>query len=229
MFDKIKGERLRFLRYIFCALLFVTAAVADTININWINGDETYAQTTCKIGGDIILPSPPTRRGYSFGGWITAKYNQLVDITKKPTQTIYGVTFTQNGDGTVSLSGTATEDFWADYILFIGAEIITGHVYYISGCPKGGGSKTYYWHTQSCGWGDEYGNGVIAQGKCSSEHIAFNICKGVNVDGLILSAQMFDLTEMFGAGNEPTTVELAKEMIAIVYGQKLDYYPYKTN
>ena len=86
MFDKIKGERLRFLRYIFCALLFVTAAVADTININWINGGETYAQTTCEIGGDIILPPPPTKRGHTFIGWINKRYIPVLpnNINKYP-------------------------------------------------------------------------------------------------------------------------------------------------
>lgn len=87
MFDKTKGERLRFLRYIFCALLFVTAAVADTININWINGGETYAQTTCEIGGDIILPEPPTKRGYTFKGW-GIEYTQLEYIESTGTQYI---------------------------------------------------------------------------------------------------------------------------------------------
>ncbi len=94
LFDKIKGERLRFLRYIFCALLFVTASVADTININWMDGNTTYAQTTCEIGGDIILPSPPTKRGYTFKGWV-AGYTRLEYIESTGTQYIdTGVAYT---------------------------------------------------------------------------------------------------------------------------------------
>ena len=87
MFFFIKGERLRFLRYIFCALLFVTAAVADTINIKWMDGNTTYAQTTCEIGGDIILPEPPTKRGYTFKGW-GIEYTRLEYIESTGTQYI---------------------------------------------------------------------------------------------------------------------------------------------
>lgn len=57
-------------------MLFVTAAVADTININWMDGNTTYAQTTCEIGGDIILPTTPTKRGYTFKGWLV-EYTRL--------------------------------------------------------------------------------------------------------------------------------------------------------
>ncbi|MBQ0013361.1 MAG: InlB B-repeat-containing protein [Proteobacteria bacterium] len=72
---------MRFLRYIFCALLFVTTSVAETININWINDGETYAQTTCEIGGDLILPSPPTKRGYTFKGWISYTRSEYIEST----------------------------------------------------------------------------------------------------------------------------------------------------
>ena len=38
--------------------------------MDWLNEDGTnYTQTTCEAGGDIILPTAPTKRGYTFMGW----------------------------------------------------------------------------------------------------------------------------------------------------------------
>ena len=42
---------------------------ANTININWYNGDTRVAQTTCTYDGQISLPTEPTKPGYTFSGW----------------------------------------------------------------------------------------------------------------------------------------------------------------
>ncbi|MBO7509428.1 MAG: InlB B-repeat-containing protein [Alphaproteobacteria bacterium] len=56
-------------------LLFVVLPIrigaADTVNINWMVGDSVYDTTTCTVGGDIILPTAPTKRGHTFLGWAT--------------------------------------------------------------------------------------------------------------------------------------------------------------
>lgn len=55
-----------------------------------------------------------------------------------------GITFTNNGDGTVTVSGTAS----ANVGLSIGGNITTGSLknkpFVLTGCPKGGSSNTYY-------------------------------------------------------------------------------------
>lgn len=51
------------------SLMFTTASYADTETINWYVDGNTYTQTTCQTGGDVILPTPPTKRGYVFKGW----------------------------------------------------------------------------------------------------------------------------------------------------------------
>ena len=40
-----------------------------TFNQYWYVGDDSYATTSCTTGGDIILPTPPTKYGYDFVGW----------------------------------------------------------------------------------------------------------------------------------------------------------------
>ena len=42
---------------------------ANTININWYNGDTRVAQNTCTYDGQITLPQQPTKVGYTFTGW----------------------------------------------------------------------------------------------------------------------------------------------------------------
>ena len=53
------------------ALLFHRGALAETFNMNWYVDNNTYAQTTCESGGDIILPGTPTKHGYDFTGWVS--------------------------------------------------------------------------------------------------------------------------------------------------------------
>ena len=59
---------MRFILILLCAL-FVYDAHAESINIDWIVDNETYTTTTCNIGDDLILPTAPTKYGYTFQGW----------------------------------------------------------------------------------------------------------------------------------------------------------------
>lgn len=75
---------------ILLATLFIgiVAAHADTANITWLNEDHTtYDTSTCTVGGDIILPTTPTKRGYTFRGWIP-DYTELEYIASTGTQYI---------------------------------------------------------------------------------------------------------------------------------------------
>ena len=42
---------------------------ANTININWYNGDTKITSNTCTYDGTITLPTEPTKPGYTFAGW----------------------------------------------------------------------------------------------------------------------------------------------------------------
>ena len=60
--------------FIFILLsVFAFNAYSETINVNWLNEDNTtYSTSTCTIGGDLNIPETPTKRGYTFVGWIPA-------------------------------------------------------------------------------------------------------------------------------------------------------------
>lgn len=60
------------------------------------------------------------------------------------TQTINGITFTDNGDGTITVDGTATSNVLYPISTTSASTIYaTNGKYYLSGCPSGGGGSTY--------------------------------------------------------------------------------------
>ena len=56
-------------------------ASATTQTVNWYTDDNTHNTTTCTIGGDVTLPTAPTKRGYTFNGWKFAYDFSTLDAT----------------------------------------------------------------------------------------------------------------------------------------------------
>lgn len=138
------------------------------------------------------------------------------------TQTINGVTFTNNGDGTITVNGTATKSS------SIGTEIknwtpIIGHKILVSGCPEGGGANTFSLGAFNQRGAIDYGNGAIGSVITTGKWFGIIFNSGVTFDNLIFKPQLFDLTEMYGAGNEPTTVEQFRQDFP---EELYDYSPY---
>ncbi len=67
--------------FLILGLLFTHVSMADTLNIDWLVDGQTYTQTSCTVGGDIILPTAPTKRGYTFLGWGTYKPIEYIEFT----------------------------------------------------------------------------------------------------------------------------------------------------
>jgi hypothetical protein len=152
----------------------------------------------------------------SFGGRSLA-WNQLVPTTHASSVRL-GVTFTNNGDGSWTVNGTATDNAWGE--IATGLTVIAGHKYLLFGCPSGGSTSTYALKYDSLGWYD-FGNGVIATASSdSSSTVFFRVFPGVTVTNEVVYPQLIDLTLMFGAGNEPSTVEEFKAIFPD------DYYAY---
>ena len=57
-------------------LAFFDTTNADTIDIQWGSDNQTYTTTTCTVGGDVLLPNAPTKRGYIFKGWQKDIFNR---------------------------------------------------------------------------------------------------------------------------------------------------------
>ena len=119
---------------------------------------------------------------------------QLLDKSKFPaTRTINGVTFTNNGDGSFTIDGTASaesiftiQNIGANRAPYVHLNLAnSSHLMEI----KDGVLVEYSSYTPGNGW------------------CYFYIPKGGVIKNLVAKPQLFDLTEMYGAGNEPTTVE----------------------
>ncbi len=65
-----------------CGVFICVAAIAETITIKWENGDTTYSQSTCTVGGSLNVPSTtPTKYGYDFVGWRAKAARELEYLT----------------------------------------------------------------------------------------------------------------------------------------------------
>jgi len=92
--EKEKEREMKRLLTLIC-VLFITPAFSTSSNITWLNeNNTTYATTTCTVGEDITLPTTPTKRGYTFTGWLTlipieyieSTGTQYIDTGFKPNQ-----------------------------------------------------------------------------------------------------------------------------------------------
>ena len=61
---------------------------AETFNQYWYVENNTLIQTTCETGGDIILPTAPTKYGYDFIGWEKLPYIRIEYLESTGTQWI---------------------------------------------------------------------------------------------------------------------------------------------
>lgn len=144
----------------------------------------------------------------------------LLDKSKFPTtQTIKGITYTNNGDGTITANGTAESGsgFRLDTFYIEGNK-----TYLMRGCPKEGAANKYFMFDGYGNTGSDLGSGVIKtvsgsdSVKCSP---ILYIVTGNTVSNLVFIPELFDLTSIYGEGNEPTTVEQ-------FYLDYPDYEPY---
>ena len=195
------------------------------------------------------MPISYKHKIYTTNGWLTSykrklymgrsiEWNQLFDKSKYPaTTTTNGVTFTNNGDGTIIVNGTC--ELSAGYVgLYLyghprpeeGEKI--GHKYGVFGCPSGGSNSTYRINASirnsdgsySGGFSDTGGGNISKSAIIEGQYILCEIAiyAGYTANSLIFKPQLFDLTQMFGAGNEPTT----PEEFWFYFDHKL--YPYNT-
>ena len=158
----------------------------------------------------------------NLGGY-GVKMNQLVKTSELRGGTESGITFTNNNDGTVSVSGTATA------AVFYGVNVgttpqISGHKYY---CTVGNKISvntspgiTRWWTADISTSQAIYTNSTIYTAANSTTVFSFGIgvSNGIVCSGTLIP-QVIDLTLMFGAGNEPTLEECEQ-----IFTE--DYYEY---
>lgn len=139
---------------------------------------------------------------------------QLYDKTYLATQTVNGVTFTNNGDGSVTVNGTASNTATAEgeflrvnpgdiILMFSGYDIAglkTAYVY----CSQWDENKKWI---ADLGYPSLLGRISTCVKNCRYIRYTYRVDTGNTATNAVIKLQMFNLTEMYGAGNEPTTVE----------------------
>lgn len=147
-------------------------------------------------------------------------WNQLV----KPVPAVVtgaGVKATFSDDGIITLNGTATTTGSAVSVQPVKNQ--KGHKYLMIANPLSGvyGKDQLQFNSQSYGQ-DSTGHGTIITNESSNEkwYYTLYVYEGVTYDNVKLQPQIFDLTAMFGSGNEPSTVEEFEKMFPN------DYYQY---
>lgn len=105
----------------------------------------------------------------------------LINCTGKTT-TVNGITMTNNGDGTYTVNGTATDDFDVAVVPYTTKQ----NIYYtLSGCPSGGSETTYYLDPR--GYSYDTGSGITIRNPNQdfSNYIRIVIKNGVTVNNLL--------------------------------------------
>lgn len=144
---------------------------------------------------------------------------QLLDKSKYPaTQTLNGVTYTNNGDGAFTISGSATD---TNYYRIGTVTLIVTHLYYMGHTSYTGRYCKMEIHN-GVRQINSYGNGIIFTcEQTTKSSVYIDIYDGEELN-IVYKPQLYDLTEMYGAGNEPSTIE---EFKAKFPNELYDYSP----
>jgi hypothetical protein len=177
---------------------------------------ETYSDTAYQKA----VPTGAKLMSVKNIGGRSIVWNQLVQPTSNEI-TGAGVKATFSDDGIITLNGTATTTGNAVSVQPVKNQ--KGHKYLLRANPLSGvyGVKQLLFSSQGYG-DDQTGRGVIITNGSSNAkwYYTLYLYNGVTYDNVKLQPQIFDLTAMFGSGNEPASVEKFEKMFPA------DYYPY---
>ena len=152
-------------------------------------------------------------------GWLTSykrklymgrniEWNQMLDKSKFAFTGTYsknGIDFVNNGDGTYTVTGTASQTTTA-FIQKFTTPMQAGHIYYICGVPESVGSANdMRFGTYSDSAGVFFAYNTIVTASSTFNNVRIVVAAGHTVNNILVKPQLFDLTQMFGAGNEPAT------------------------
>lgn len=179
--------------------------------------ENTSTPTTSPFKGDIRYPqglltdqeftyrqSPTEEDGLAKITDIkgnTLVWNQLVPIPTRATTTTSGITFTNNNDGSVTASGTASATAIWNHANANAINIVSGHKYLLKGCPSGGGNSTYQLSLRASNGstiiGNDIGNGILLTVSSNYTNCALylRVVSGATINGTFKPC-LFDLTQM---------------------------------
>lgn len=185
---------------------------------------------------DDLYPYNPTNRVTTYKELIkVSDVCQLLDKSTFYTFSRGGTTATYNNDGTFTVSGTATADDWKNFPVF---QLLPGggeHVYLFDVGAMSNSSTTYcniYFYDErtdravfliQAGGTETAKIGIVNTPQAYQARFNITTLTGATPNNIVYKPQLFDLTEMFGSGNEPKTVAEFKAKFPD------ELYPYSPN
>lgn len=168
----------------------------------------------------VDVPSGAKYVGIDMVGGKSVVFEQRIKPEHiEASKEVNGITFTNNGDGTITVSGTAT----ANASFIVGNDVLTGSLknkpFVLTGCPNGGSNDTYYigvgYTGQTFKW-DKGAGYYTADGYNYGYVLAIHILSGTVIDTPItFKPNLFIINT-----SEFPSLDTFKKMFL------LDYYPY---
>ncbi|MBO5001479.1 MAG: hypothetical protein J6C66_02125, partial [Prevotella sp.] len=142
-------------------------------------------------------------------------WNQLAQV--KGSQTESGVIIESDGTGSYTVGTEVDTPTTADIFFPITDTIVSGRKVLFFGAPSGASASTYCLKAQTAGTAD-VGSGAIVASTSTDEVIGLFIAAGTTINTAVkFTPQVFDLTMMFGAGYEPSTIEEFKALYPLAF------------
>ena len=142
----------------------------------------------------------------------------LLNTYQNQTQTINGITWTINADGTVTANGTATANSFL-YLIPNNSNISYGVETHISGCPTGGSSTTYEIQVAMVGGTTyhDYGDGQIIPDTYVYRYLVCAVRSGQTVSDLVFKPMIteswkYALSQAY-VSYSPSNAELARMIL----------------
>lgn len=156
-------------------------------------------------GGSADIGNPQATIKSIHGN--TLVWNQIVGAIVPTSINDLTVSFV---GGVLTVTGTASAN--TNIKLIDSDDFVNGHKYLVSGVPSGGSSSTYgaYWSNS----GMFYSDAIQTYNSRGSFNIRVLSGTTVNISCI---PQVFDLTKIYGSGNEPTTIAAFKAMFQLPY------------
>ena len=142
----------------------------------------------------------------------------LLNVYDTQTQTINGITWAINNDGTVTANGTATANSFL-YLIPNNTNIAYGYETHISGCPAGGSSTTYEIQVAMTGGTTyhDYGDGQVIPDTYVYRYFVCAVRNGQTVTNLVFRPMItepwkYALSQSF-IPYSPSNADLAKMIL----------------
>lgn len=208
---------------------------------DWVSNDYFNAEDYNRIKNNISFLKNFTDDLFGGLNWITGK-NLLSYPYYETTHTEQGVTWTDNGDGTVTANGTAlgVSNFFVKYAATQITNIQKG-IYKVTGCPKGGSDATYRTFPykredgQNVSFGNyEYGDGLVFDiDDTINFGMSLQIMRGVTVNNLVfkpmirLATDTNDTWEPYytiipDATSDLITIDRNKKQSSLIYAREIN-------